>query len=49
MDPANLEEEEWCEGHRDQVESYLLSQGLRLGEIGEVPAWFRIPILSIWP
>jgi Domain of unknown function (DUF4826) len=48
MDPADAIEEAWCSERRRQVEKYLRQQGLEHGEIGEAPAWFVAPILSIW-
>ena len=48
MDPANAAEETWCAERRDQARGYLRSQDLDHGEIGEVPAWFVVPHLSIW-
>ena len=48
VDPANAAEETWCAERRDQARGYLRSQDLDHGEIGEVPAWFVVPHLSIW-
>ncbi len=48
MDPADDEEEVWCDQRRDDVAQYLRNQGLQHGEIGEVPAWFVAPVISVW-
>lgn len=48
MDPADSDEEAWCAERRVQVSEYLRGQGVDHGEIGEVPAWFVAPIMSIW-
>jgi hypothetical protein len=45
-DPAV--EEEWCLQQRENVESYLRSQGVTPGRIGEWPAWHVAPYVSIW-
>ena len=45
-DPAV--EEEWCAKQRDIVTSYLRSEGVETGEIGEWPAFHVAPILAIF-
>ena len=42
------EEERWCEERRAQVAEYLRCEGLRHGRIGEWPAWYLTPHVSIW-
>ena len=48
MDSANFEDELWCASRRDDVVAYLATERLDHGEVGEVPAWFITPVLSIW-
>ena len=45
-DPAV--EEQWCQERRAQVEEYLLGQGVAHGRIGEWPAWYVAPYVSVW-
>jgi hypothetical protein len=48
MDPSNQDQEIWCSVQRENVARYLSAQNVAHGEIGEVPAWFVYPVLSIW-
>lgn len=48
MDPVTSDEERWCAERREEVEIYLRDQGLNHGAIGEVPAWFVVPLISVW-
>ncbi|HXV01718.1 MAG TPA: DUF4826 family protein [Caulobacteraceae bacterium] len=48
MDPSNDDEEAWCAEQRDNVVAYLAAQPLAHGPVGEVPAWFVSPYVSIW-
>ncbi len=48
MNPRTADEEQWCAEQRGQVEQYLHDQGLEHGQIGEVPAWFIEPLISVW-
>lgn len=48
MDPADAEDEVWCDERREEVIQYLQRQNLQHGEVGEVPAWFAAPYISIW-
>jgi hypothetical protein len=48
MDPADAQEEVWCDERREEVSRYLKSQNLQHGAIGEVPAWFSAPYISVW-
>jgi hypothetical protein len=48
MDPTNVDEEAWCSERRVEVVEYLGRQPLQFGELGEVPAWFNAPLVSIW-
>jgi hypothetical protein len=48
MDPTNPDEEVWCSERRNEVIAYLGRQPLQFGEVGEVPAWFTSPLVSIW-
>lgn len=41
-------EEQWCAERRAQITSYLQSQGLDHGRVGEWPAWHVAPYVSIW-
>lgn len=41
-------EERWCDSQRSIVRSYLSSQGLKHGRIGEWPAWHIAPYVSVW-
>ena len=43
-----FDEENWCEERRAQVVAYLASQHLNHGEVGEWPAWYIAPHVSIW-
>jgi hypothetical protein len=45
-DPAV--EERWCDEQRALVSSYLHSQRLKHGRVGEWPAWHVAPCASIW-
>lgn len=45
-DPAV--EAQWLKERRDQITEYLRGQGLRHGRIGQEPAWFMAPYVSIW-
>ena len=47
--PANSEES-WCDARRLEVASCLEQQGLaaRAGRIGDGPAWFVAPYVSVW-
>ena len=45
-DPAV--EERWCDDQRAAVSSYLRSQKVKHGRVGELPAWHVAPYLSIW-
>ncbi len=42
------EEERWFEQIRPRVVDYVREQGLRHGRIGDIPAWFIDPYVSIW-
>ena len=48
MDPANADEETWCAERRNDAVQYLRNQRLDHGAVGEVPAWFAVPYISIW-
>lgn len=48
MDPTDADEEAWCLERRNEVIAYLSNQPVRVGEVGEVPAWFTAPLASIW-
>ena len=48
MDPADDEEEAWCAERREDVIEYLRGQEVAHRGVGEVPAWFVTPVLSIW-
>ena len=41
-------EQHWCAERRSEVASYLASQHVTHGEIGEWPAWHLAPYVSIW-
>jgi len=41
-------EKRWCDEQGQRVASYLLSQKLEHGCIGEWPAWHIAPYVSIW-
>jgi hypothetical protein len=45
-DPAV--EERWCEEQRTRVSSYLRSEKVKHGCVGEWPAWHVAPYASIW-
>src|SRR5713226_4577444 len=45
-DPAV--EERWCNGQRANVSNYLRSQEVKHGRIGDWPAWYIAPSVSIW-
>jgi Domain of unknown function (DUF4826) len=42
------EREQWHAMLRPQVTAYLASQRISHGAIGEVPAWYVFPHISIW-
>ena len=42
------EEEAWLNARRSDVASYLKSEGVAHGEIGEDPAWHLWPYVSVW-
>jgi hypothetical protein len=42
------EEDQWCEERRDEVKFYLEKEGVKHGRIGEWPAWFVAPYVSVW-
>jgi hypothetical protein len=43
------EEDAWCLARRAQVIDYLMGQdGLNHGRIGDWPAWFVAPCVSVW-
>lgn len=48
MDPIDADEEAWCAKRRMAVIEYLRGQRLDHGAVGEVPAWFVAPYVSIW-
>ena len=48
MDPQDADEEAWCAERRNDVVQYVRGQGLAHGAVGEVPAWFTAPHISIW-
>jgi hypothetical protein len=41
-------EEQWCETIRGQVSEYLAREGVVHGRVGEWPAWYVAPYVSIW-
>jgi hypothetical protein len=41
-------EEDWCFARRDEVLGYLDRQGVKHREVGEWPAWFVAPYVSVW-
>src|SRR5262245_16910301 len=45
-DPAT--EERWCNEQRVHLSSYLVSQGVGHGNIGDWPAWHVPPHVAIW-
>lgn len=45
---TKAEEEAWCSSRRSVVSEYLSGQGLRHGAIGDRPAWYLAPYVSIW-
>jgi len=44
----DIEEERWCIERRDEVHYYLEKEGVEFGRIGEWPAWFVAPYVSVW-
>jgi hypothetical protein len=48
MDPADADEEAWCADRRNDVVQHLRTERLDHGAVGEVPAWFVRPYISIW-
>ena len=48
MDPVDAEEEDWCAEQRLNVVRYLHGLRIEHGAVGEVPAWFVSPYVSIW-
>lgn len=45
-DPAL--EEQWCHERRAEVTTYLESEGLEHGRVGDWPAWHVAPYVSVW-
>ena len=45
-DPAV--EERWCNERREEVREYLHQKGVAHGQIGEWPAWYLAPCVSVW-
>ncbi len=41
-------EQAWCDERRERVASYLRSQSVNHGRIGDWPAWHIAPYVSIW-
>jgi hypothetical protein len=41
-------EDRWCEQQRNIVVTYLQSEGVKHGRIGDWPAWHVAPYVSIW-
>jgi hypothetical protein len=48
VDLTDAEKEAWCAERRDDVIAYLRNQPLDHGAVGEAPAWFVAPYVSIW-
>jgi hypothetical protein len=49
VDYDNPEVEEcWCNDRRNDVCAYLQQQGVAHGQVGEWPAWYLAPYVSIW-
>lgn len=48
MDPLDDDEDAWCGERRAEVAQYLHDHSLDHGQIGEVPAWFVAPLISVW-
>jgi hypothetical protein len=47
-DPTEAEEEAWCLAQRACVLVYLREEGFLSPTVGEWPAWYVVPILSVW-
>lgn len=47
-DPARATEERWCDEQRACVADHLRSEGVKHGRIGDWPAWYVAPCVSIW-
>jgi hypothetical protein len=45
-DPAT--EARWLVERRNQVDAYLVNEGMLHGHVAESPSWFVAPYLSIW-
>jgi hypothetical protein len=45
-DDANVER--WCAEQRRVATEYMKSQPVRFGELGEWPAWYVAPYVSVW-
>ena len=41
-------EAEWLQKQKDQIEAYLIKEGIEHGAIAEKPDWFVAPYVSIW-
>lgn len=42
------QEEKWCDERRTEIEGYLKTEGVSHGRIGEWPAWYVAPYVSVW-
>lgn len=47
MDPE-VDENAWCAERRKDVARHLREQGVVHGRIGDAPAWFIAPHVSVW-
>ena len=41
-------EAEWLQKQKDQIEAYLIKEGIEHGAIAEKPDWFVAPYVYIW-
>jgi hypothetical protein len=41
-------EEQWCQERRAEVAGYLAREEVPHGRIGDWPAWFLVPYVSLW-
>ena len=48
IESEDIDEETWLNERREQIVAYLAGTGIKHGRIGEGPAWFVFPYVSIW-
>ena len=48
MHPDQGKEEQWFSARREEVIGYLQGNRVRHGAVGETPAWYIYPHLSVW-